>query len=356
MLLQLYGAVLDGAPLEDAFAGIVALVGGSSGLLQHASVTPEGDLLGTELAASPNMDPALMRDYASRWAPLDLWLIETLRRPGRLLEMDRHVSMADWERSALWNETRHMADAFHALTFYVPAVAGRPSWGFGIHRSRVLGAFGAAQLAQTRQLLPHLQQAVHAMLRRDAAGVHRAGHVASLLASQARPAALLPRHQAVVMHANPAFLALAGKRDGLSLGLYGRLQLADPEAQRRLDLVLAHPLGGELPARRPSGAMPLLLTVLPLPLPEGCLLLTAQEADAPLPHDPSPRLIALFNLTAAEAQLCTALLQGLSPQEHADARGVSITTVRSQIRAALSKTGQSRTAGLVALTARLASG
>jgi DNA-binding CsgD family transcriptional regulator len=67
-------------------------------------------------------------------------------------------------------------------------------------------------------------------------------------------------------------------------------------------------------------------------------------------------MVAMFGLTAAEAQLCAALLQGLSPQEHADARGVSITTVRSQIRSALSKTGQGRIAGLVALTARLASG
>jgi len=353
-LLRLYAAVLEGAPLEQGFAEIVALAGGSSGLMQHAAVAPDGALLGTRLAATPNMNPELMQDYATRWAPLDLWLIETLRRPGRLLEMDGIVSPADWERSPLWNETRHMADAFHAITFLAPGRPGQPSWGFGIHRSRSLGAFSPEQLAAVQAMLPHLSQALQAMLRIEGQGLRQPAQLDAILASLRQPAALMAPRRPAVLHANPAFLALVRAQDGMALALQGRLVLADPEAQRQLEAVLARPLGGEVVARRPSGAMPLLLTSTPLP--DGGALLTVTAPDSPPRDDAVPRLIAMFGLSAAEAQLCVALLQGLSPQEHADARGVSITTVRSQIRAALLKCGQSRIAGLVALTARLGAG
>jgi DNA-binding CsgD family transcriptional regulator len=46
-----------------------------------------------------------------------------------------------------------------------------------------------------------------------------------------------------------------------------------------------------------------------------------------------------WQLTAAEEALWTALRAGRSPAEHAEARGVKISTVRSQVRALLEKSG-----------------
>jgi len=55
----------------------------------------------------------------------------------------------------------------------------------------------------------------------------------------------------------------------------------------------------------------------------------------------------LFGFTRAEAALARALVQGSSPDDYALARGVSIHTVRTQVRALLAKTGAARVAELV---------
>lgn len=60
-----------------------------------------------------------------------------------------------------------------------------------------------------------------------------------------------------------------------------------------------------------------------------------------------------FGLTAAETRLADALLIGQSPQEYADRTEVSITTVRTQIRALLAKTGASNMRTLLILLASL---
>jgi len=60
-----------------------------------------------------------------------------------------------------------------------------------------------------------------------------------------------------------------------------------------------------------------------------------------------------YRLSPAEADLLLALMRGQTPQDFADARGVRITTVRTQLSALLFKTRTQRQQDLVALVARL---
>ncbi|KQO27476.1 LuxR family transcriptional regulator [Acidovorax sp. Leaf78] len=60
-----------------------------------------------------------------------------------------------------------------------------------------------------------------------------------------------------------------------------------------------------------------------------------------------------YRLSPAEADLLQALMRGQTPQDFADARGVRITTVRTQLSALLFKTRTVRQQDLVALVARL---
>jgi DNA-binding CsgD family transcriptional regulator/PAS domain-containing protein len=64
-------------------------------------------------------------------------------------------------------------------------------------------------------------------------------------------------------------------------------------------------------------------------------------------------LQALFRLTPAEIRLATALLQGLSLSEFGAQNRVSKETVRSQLKAALSKTGTRRQSELITLLSKL---
>jgi DNA-binding CsgD family transcriptional regulator len=61
----------------------------------------------------------------------------------------------------------------------------------------------------------------------------------------------------------------------------------------------------------------------------------------------------VFNLTPAEARLASGLGKGLDLQEISDLHGVSVGTLRVQLKSVFSKTQTKRQAQLVVLLARL---
>jgi DNA-binding CsgD family transcriptional regulator len=62
----------------------------------------------------------------------------------------------------------------------------------------------------------------------------------------------------------------------------------------------------------------------------------------------------LYNLTAAESRLVGELVEGKTLREVAELRNVSLATLRSQLKAAFSKTGSRRQVDLVRLVAAIA--
>lgn len=65
------------------------------------------------------------------------------------------------------------------------------------------------------------------------------------------------------------------------------------------------------------------------------------------------QLMDLFGLTAAEARLARGLCQGDSLEEYAQDQGVCLTTVKTQLRAVLAKTGTERQGALIRLIAAI---
>jgi DNA-binding CsgD family transcriptional regulator len=73
---------------------------------------------------------------------------------------------------------------------------------------------------------------------------------------------------------------------------------------------------------------------------------------AKTPQAPSVELVqSLFDLTAAEARVARSLAMGQTVEEIASDKGVSSTTVRTQVRGVLEKTGSRRQADVIALLA-----
>jgi DNA-binding CsgD family transcriptional regulator len=76
-----------------------------------------------------------------------------------------------------------------------------------------------------------------------------------------------------------------------------------------------------------------------------------------LQDPPRPWLLQdLFNLTPAEASLLHALMQDKRIEDHAQARGVSVTTVRTQLAHLFRKTGTNRQSELVRMASRAVGG
>jgi DNA-binding CsgD family transcriptional regulator len=173
-----------------------------------------------------------------------------------------------------------------------------------------------------------------------------------------------------VTHVNHAGELLLKADDGVELR-DGKLVLSDAPAQIELNTALARTIGegwsakfrtgAELLARRPSGGAPLVLVATPigaenaiaaLAAPVRCALFVLEEklrCNGLLPE----RLQRLYGLTTAETEICIDIASGAIPSEIAEHRGTTSATVRSQVKAALGKTGARRQADLAALVNRL---
>lgn len=100
------------------------------------------------------------------------------------------------------------------------------------------------------------------------------------------------------------------------------------------------------------------VTFLPSPPGEGVSLAETCRAFAVVVHPDrsvatEAQLASSFGLTSAEARLVRALAQGVSPGQYASRLDVSITTVRSHLRAAMEKMGVRRQAHMVAMAAMI---
>ncbi len=83
-------------------------------------------------------------------------------------------------------------------------------------------------------------------------------------------------------------------------------------------------------------------------LPEPGFMLLVSDPEAPTRIDPDA-LRRLYRLTPAESRLCTALANGKTLKTYAQSEGVSLETVRSQLKQAMVKTDTHKQAQLVRL-------
>ncbi|EGF92737.1 transcriptional regulator,LuxR family [Asticcacaulis biprosthecium C19] len=220
------------------------------------------------------------------------------------------------------------------------------------------GRTGAKEVGHLGRLMPELAQAVRlsAMVERregsaavqglESVGapaffLDHAGRIVAMTAAgeaQLRQAALLKSERGVLRATDPA----------MDLRLSAGLWRCRQSAQGTPATVSLHP----------RGAAPVSVEIRRLGASEEMLgfgghLLVVLNRSAAKPEDSLSQLCATYGLTPAEAQVALALGQGLRPARIADMRGVSIHTIRHQIRVLLQKTQSDSLSGLVGCVVRL---
>ena len=226
-------------------------------------------------------------------------------------------------------------------------------------RSERAGMYDDAELHLVRQLMPHLRNAVllHRQLFRSKA------LAASALAALDRVpmGIVLLTGSGLLMHANRRAHELVHTTTALRFDASGALQAGSPAATAALQRLIREAVatasgkglspGGALRVTGRNGRR-LHLIVTPLPLeasPSGQGAAAAVFCSDPGAVVPgvARRLESLFGMTPAEARLTEALVQGQSLQQYADARRLTLSTVRTQLKAATAKTETRRQADLV---------
>jgi len=355
LLSQVYDAALDDEALSVLPARIARFVGGRSCVIQRHDADGSCELLsfnhfGDELAA----------EYAEHFAATDPWVQAlTEHSRGAVVSVDRYLSRAEYTSSFGYNEfaRKNRLDMIHCVGAITP-LPGNAIGGFAVHRGLSQSTFDVAEEQRLQALLPHLRRLM--MLWARIAATDRQAETADRMFAQLESPILLLRSDAKLVYANAPAMTLLARGDGLAWAPGGRIRAerqSDSETLRaEIARASSRPVGGALQVQRSSGARPLQLVIAPF-MPRDAL--TTQGAKI-LATDPESQdaelaqvLIDLFGLSRAEARVAASLTEGKTLPVIAEMNGVKLSTVQTQLKRALDKTGARRQTDLIALISRV---
>jgi len=228
---------------------------------------------------------------------------------------------------------------------------------FSVEREHSRGPIEKNNVALLNELRPHLARSALVTAR---LGLQAATGANSALTSMGLPALLLDQWGTVI-EANHLIERL---RDHVQWTAQNRVALTDARANELLATAMAGLDGGSdltvrsFPLRDSDDRPAMVAHIVPIRRTAhdifagsyALLVLTPVTA----PAAPQIELMrSLFDLTASEARVARGLAAGETLDEIAATGGVAISTVRSQLRSVLQKTGCSRQAELVALLANV---
>ena len=228
---------------------------------------------------------------------------------------------------------------------------------FSIEREHSRGPIERERVEALNELRSHLARSAFVAAR---LGLQRARGATEALTSMGLPALLLG-HDGTVIEANALIEDLP---DHLQWRAQNRIALTDGRANELLRTAMAA-LGGNdessvrsFPLRDADDKAILVLHLIPVRrsahdiFAGSYALLVVTPVSAPA-APPVELMRSLFDLTASEARVARGLASGETLEQIAASGGVAITTVRSQLRQVLEKTGCARQAEVVSLLANV---
>jgi DNA-binding CsgD family transcriptional regulator len=313
------------------------------------------------VVANYGFDPELVRLYNQHYITVDpVNRVGRNMRPGELVASNHLMRDEEWMRTEIYTDLSRRYGVFYILGSLLDRGADGYA-GVAVLRSRRAGPFQGEVEACFQRFVPHLQRAV-AVQRRLIRAESRAATLDSLL-DRLDLAVLVLDSNGRVTHVNGAADGLLRQNDGLHVWA-GQLTCASSSESAALRALIQGamdrgdsglPAGGATIVTRPSGRAPLQVEVTPLTPPgaEGDAVprIVGVMVNDPVRKPPAmtSRLIQSYGLTPAEARLVEILAGGSSLQEASEHLGVTVHTVRTQLRAVFDKTGTRRQSELVRL-------
>lgn len=205
-------------------------------------------------------------------------------------------------------------------------------------------------------VLPHMQRAIR--LRRHFAEIEDDDKLNQAIFGALRLPVLVVDRDGHIISATAAAESALARSSHLKVD-HGRLSLVGSrgsELQQLFRVACGGRLsgGGILGPDPGDGRSAMQILVTPLPPLAACRFSSTRPLAIVLLHDPDEMQPShaslcqqLYSLTPAEAQVAIGITRGMTPKELAKQADVSLATVRSQLSAALQKTGSSRQVDLI---------
>jgi DNA-binding CsgD family transcriptional regulator len=304
-----------------------------------------------QVMAAVGVDTRDQQRYETYFAARNIWTIRgrDQLRQGAVLTGEDVCPNSELEGSEYYNDYLKGLGFYHALAS-VPAADTHTTLIVTTFRSRHRGSFAADDLRLQRTLTPHLQRAAQ-VHNRLASAASRTCTFQEVLEHLSVGVALLDTRRRPLF-ANQAAKEIVAARDGFDLSPDGPTCSSPTDAvelRRVLQSALSACIstrssgGGALRLQRPSGRRPYEVLVSPLSGTSSsapgtpALILFIADPSAESPADQT-LLRQLHDLTASEARMAAALLQGQSLGEAADRLDVTRHTARWTVKQLLEKT------------------
>jgi DNA-binding CsgD family transcriptional regulator/PAS domain-containing protein len=313
------------------------------------------------LSSSFKLDPEGARLYQQYYGSMDIWAQRGLTRStGFVCNSEALIPLAEMAATEIYNDFMIRFDVEHAM-FGVVENTGARLASVSLYRSSSSSEFHGSEQEILHFLLPHLQRAFKLHFQFSALKAQQAGLEAALDMLPTGVILLGAKSEVVLMNRSAAALVaekdgLLATRDGLraeqpmeSALLAKAIQRATLESKRN-ELCVG---GTVLVSRRDRS--PLQVLISPIRNSTISTIYTAQPIAAiAFVIDPTRQqrpthniLRGLFGLTPAECRVALLLGDGHAPKVIAGMVGVSVETVRSQIKSIFAKTNVKRQSALI---------
>ncbi len=362
LLDALYHAPYEASGWQEFLSRMVSLSGSRSARILVMNQDADEVFNGVQVNTDASAHKAFVEHYVNLcpWRPG----LATLP-PGQFYSsfLDGICDQKTFYRSEFFNDWARHLDIHHGASGTVWQHDGQTIQMF-MQRTGGQGHFTRAETNAFNALAPHIRRA----LRLEAI-MHQRKQQQEYLEQQGRfSAMLLVNVRGEVVYASESAWQMV--REETNIRIHARkLRLVEKAGQEKLNRLLSASFdgsnrhtpvtGGVVPVWRP-GRTPLLMQVIPLhpdadsslmPVPaHAAIYLVDGEAETQMDLD---KLASLLDLTHAEARVASLVAQGEKPADIALSCGVSIHTVRSQIKSIFLKTDISSQAQLTRLVRAL---
>jgi DNA-binding CsgD family transcriptional regulator len=361
LLDKIYAAAEEPEVWEAALSGIMTSfdVMGVNFFINVGSPSPEG------IALTSGMDLQTLERYNEYYFKLDPMVRASFEfPPGVFLSSEYLFSETDYTNTEFYVDLNRPAGIHHI--FGTTLARSATSYAaLSMIQPRGVGTIQGEELELFLQLIPHLQRSIQIFERLQQAE-KRLAYFEEVVERITCGVIFVDAGGAVV-HANAAARSMALENDGLSLDrdcVRGAVS-DDTKALGRMVTQTIETATGEaggcaeaIVLSRPSGKRPYQVVAAPLSGRQhqrcSCRALAALFVTDPeaTPETPEHLVRALYGLTPAESRVAESLLQGANPSEISDRNGVSLATVRSQLRSIFDKTETRRQSELVSVLLR----
>ena len=360
LLDWIYAAAVERNRWQDFLEELAAALGGAAVILSLRLPGPSRPPQIFQVHLRPELEPVLAR-HRSRGLPWSSGARPSHRnRFVRTSDFHSDAELASSDFYAEWMQPQELAPE-GPLELVLTAPSGRPVADLAIYRRIGGRPIDATDLALCETLAPHLRRTRQLARRFGWARRWRLA-LAEVINRLSVGVLLIDRHYHPII-TNRSADAILAQRDGLTLaadGLHATNRRDDAVLRQLLAEVIAAPASAPCTNRvmavsRPSGkrAFPVITASLSEALPgdaaEAAVVCTLiGDPDAGQAFTPEV-LRSVYSLTAAESELVGLLAAGHCLRDAAELRGVSLNTVRSQLKQVFAKTDTTRQGALIRL-------